>query len=200
MRLATVALAAAIFAGQPAPIAVAASNPDPAGAAAGHYVLDHRHASLIARVQHMGLSHYTMRLDQIEASYDYDPANPQASKITVVVDANSLDTGDAGVSRQFANEFLGAEQNPKITFTSTAIQMEDANHGAVTGDLTFRGVTRPVTLGVTYDGYASSLISGRRMGFSAIAVIRRSDFGSKAWEGVVGDDVQLIIEAEFARR
>ena len=179
----------------------AAPAVDPAKAPAGHYVLDHRHASLLARVRHMGLSLFTMRFNKVEGEYDYDPAQPLASKISVTVDAKSLDTGDPGVSKQFASEFLDAERNPTITFKSSAIQTTDETHGTVTGDLTFRGVTQPVTLDVTYNGTESGLIGGRRMGFSATATMtRRSQFGSKAWLGDVGDDVQLVIEAEFARQ
>ncbi len=180
--------------------AEAAPSVDPAKASAGRYVLDRRHASLVARVRHMGLSLYTMRFDKVEGGYDYDPAQPLASKIAVTVDAGSLDTGDPGVSKQFAHEFLDADRNPTITFKSSAIQTTDATHGTVTGDLTFRGVTQPVTLDVTYDGAASGLIGGHRMGFSATGTITRSQFGSKAWLGEVGDDVQLVIEAEFVRQ
>lgn len=180
--------------------ALAAPSLDPASAPAGHYVLDPRHASVIARVRHMGLSNYTLRFDHVAADFDYDPAHPEASKVSVTIDAHSLDTGDTGLNRQFAGEFLDADANPNITFTSTSLQRGEANHGTLGGDLTFRGVTKPVTLDVTYDGTEANLIGGRRMGFSATAVIKRSDFGSKAWQGPVGDEVQLVIEAEFARK
>jgi polyisoprenoid-binding protein YceI len=178
----------------------AAPSLDPAKASSGHYVLDRRHASLMARVRHLGLSLYTMRFDNVEGEYDYDPAQPLASKISVTVDAKSLDTGDPGANKQFASEFLDADHNPTITFKSSAIQTQEGNHGTVTGDLTLRGVTHPVTLDVTYDGASSGLIGGHRMGFSATATIERSMFGSKAWREFVGDEVQLIIEAEFARK
>lgn len=201
MRTPPIAAAAALIATLCACSALAAPSVDPAAAPAGHYVLDQRHASVTARVRHMGLSNYTMRFRHIEAGYDYDPANPLASKISVTIDAHSLDTGDDRVSKQFANEFLGADAHPMITFDSTAVQTTEANHGTVAGDLSFRGVTRPVTLDVTYNGTESNLlIGGRRMGFSATAVIKRSEFGSKAWQEAVGDDVQLLIEAEFVRK
>jgi polyisoprenoid-binding protein YceI len=79
------------------------------------------------------------------------------------------------------------------------MQAGPEGRGAVAGNLTFRGVTRPVTLDVTYNGTSSGLIGGRRMGFSATTVIKRSDFGSTAWQNAVGDDVRLVIETEFAR-
>ncbi len=199
MPKASLALSAMAFAAL-ASAAIAAPNPNPAEAPAGHYVLDHRHTSLSASVLHMGLSHFTVRIEQAEGSYDYDPKNPQASMISITLDAHSLNAGDPSVSKEFAGEFLDADKHPQITFTSTAIMPTDTNHGTVTGDLTFRGVTKPVSLDVTYNGYASNLILGRRMGFSATTVIKRSDFGSKAWLGDVGDDVRVVIETEFARK
>lgn len=197
-RTASVLLAAlALLSGAPAQAQIKPPNQDPAAAPAGPYVLDKRHASLIAKVSHMGFSGYTLRLDRLDAHFDYDPAQPEAAKIEVTADAASLDVGDEGLNKRFANEFLGADAAPQITFVSTAIQRGDPTHGTVTGDLTFHGVTRPVVLAVTFNGYGSSLIGGRRMGFSATADIKRSDFGSKAWLNLVGDDVHLIIEAEF---
>ena len=173
---------------------------DPAKAPAGHYELDRRHVSLIARVSHLGLSDYTLRLDRLDGHFDYDPAHPEASQVVASVDPASLDVGDAGISRQFAGQFLGTDEAPQITFTSTAIQLTDPTHGTVTGDLNFHGVTRPVTLAVTFDGYGASLIGGQRLGFSAVADIRRSDFGSTAFLNEVGDTVHLVIEAEFTRQ
>jgi len=178
------------------------ASTDPAGAPAGHYVLDHTHASLLAKVSHMGLSYYTMRFDRFDARYDYDPASPAASKIEVTIDANSLDVGDDVIGRQFARQFLGADKHPQITFVSDGVQPTDPGHGTLSGDLTLNGVTRPVTMEVTFNGSGPGLfgIGGYRMGFSAITSIKRSDFGSKAWEGLVGDTVRLLIEVEFVRK
>ncbi len=185
-----------------APASVAEPSINPADAPAGHYELDPSHASVVARVRHMGLSHYTMRFDRVAASYDYDPAHPDASKISVVIDAQSLDVGDPGIGKRFAREFLGADEHPQITFNSTAIAETDlaTGHGSMTGDLTLRGITRPITLTVAYNGTSASLIGGRRMGFSAHGSFKRSDFGSTAWRGPVGDDIDLIIEAEFVHK
>ena len=190
-------IAALLFVGAPA---LAAPSLNPADAPAGHYELDPAHASLIARVRHMGLSNYTLRFDRIAASYDYDPAHPTASKVTASIDAHSLDVGDKGVSARFADLFLGSDTHPAITFTSTDITTTDADHGTLTGDLTFNGVTRPVTLDLTYDGTEAGLIGGRRMGFSATGTIQRSAFGSTALKGAVGDEVELVLELEFKRK
>ena len=183
-----------------APVAVAAPSLNPVDAPAGHYELDPRHASVIAQVRHMGLSHYTMRFDHVSAGYDYDPVHPVTSKITVAIDAGSLDVGDPGIGKKFATEFLDAAAHPQITFNSTTITDSGDGHGVMAGDLTFRGVTKPLTLTVTYNGTSADLIGGRRMGFSATGAFKRSDFGSTAWRGPVGDDIDLMIEAEFVRK
>lgn len=182
---------------EPAP-----ASTDPAAAPAGHYVLDHTHASLLARVNHMGLSHYTMRFDRFDARYDYDPASPAASKIGVTIDANSLDVGDEAIGKQFARQFLGAEAHPEISFTSAGVQPTTPGHGTLSGDLTLNGVTRPVALDVVFNGSGPGLLGlgGYRMGFSASTEIKRSDFGLKAWESLVGDRVELLIEAEFVHK
>jgi len=176
-----------------------AASLDPAAAPAGTYVLDKSHASLTASLSHMGLSHYTMRFDVLDASFTYDPKAPEASKVQASVDANSLDVGVPKISAQFAREFLAGDESPRITFTSTAI-IYSGNHGTLTGDLTLRGVTRPVTLDVTFNGTGAGLLGGHRMGFSATGDIKRSDFGSKAWLSAVGDDVHIVIEAEFQKK
>lgn len=173
---------------------------EPSAAPAGHYELDRRHTSVTARVLHSGLSRFTLRIKGVEGGYDYDPANPLASNIRITLDARTLDAGDPGVSKTFAGEFLDADKNPVITFASSTIRQTDASHGVVDGDLTFRGVTRPVSLQVVYNGYASGLIIGRKMGFSATATIKRSEFGSRAWQSAVSDDVEIAIETEFSRK
>jgi polyisoprenoid-binding protein YceI len=177
------------------------ASADPATAPAGHYALDKAHASLTARVSHMGLSTYTMRFDDLDAQYDYDPAHPEASKVQVTVNAASLDVGKPSLDRDFARSFLDAANYPTITFTSTAIH-RDGVQGTMTGDLTLRGVTRPVTLDVTFNGGGPGFLGlgGYRMGFSATGDIKRSDFGSKQWLGVVGDNVHLVIEVEFEHK
>ena len=83
------ALAAALLT---APAAYAAPSTDPAKMPAGHYVLDKTHASLTAKLKHMGLSNYTLRFTKLDADYTYDPAQPAAAKLSVTVDPASLDT------------------------------------------------------------------------------------------------------------
>ncbi len=178
----------------------AAPDLNPAAVPAGHYELDPAHASITARVLHMGLSRFTLRFDKVTASYDYDPSHPQASQVRAEIAATSLDTGSPGDSRRFADLFLDSGAHPTVTFISSRIIPTDASHGQVEGALTLAGVTRPVVLDVTYNGTEAEIVGGRRMGFSATAHIKRSDFGQTTLSAFVGDQVDLDLELEFVRR
>jgi len=186
-----------------APIAVAAPSLDPADMPAGTWALEKSHASLVARVRHLGLSDYTLRFNSFDASYSYDPKAPEASRVEATVEAASLDTGTVAFNGKFAEEFLAATANPTIRFVSTAITRTDAGRGTMTGDLTLRGVTRPVTLDVTFNGSAS-MMGKDRAGFSARGVIKRSEFGSdyllRPPLALVGDEVEIVLELEFLRK
>ncbi|MGD0193200.1 MAG: YceI family protein, partial [Rhizomicrobium sp.] len=89
---------------------------------------------------------------------------------------------------------------PAATFRSTSIVRTGPNTGRITGDLTIRNITRPVTLEATFNGGEQNpLNDSYAIGFRATATIKRSDYGmtSAAWSSFVSDDVQLIIEAMF---
>jgi polyisoprenoid-binding protein YceI len=196
-RLAATAVALALLA---APLSVAAADTGPASMTAGTYVIDPHHASLIASVSHLGRSTYVFRFDKFDASYDYDPAAPDAAKLTVSIDVNSLDTGWDQADKQFSRDFAGAARTPVARFVSTSIT-HSGNSGTVTGDLTLNGVTKPVSLAVTFNGYGPlgpMGVLGKKAGFSATGTIKRSDFGLTKDLPMVGDEISLQINAEFA--
>lgn len=170
---------------------------------AGAYELEKAHASLVWRVKHQGLSWYTGRLTITEASLNFDPDNPANSTIQAIIDPTSVNTEhptDEAWDGRIATNFLKSEDFPQIVFQSTSATPADEFTGQVTGDLTFRGVTKPVTLDVTYNGAinASPMHRGKGLlGFSALTRIKRSDFGLNDYSAFVGDEVEIIIEAEF---
>ncbi len=185
-----------------APVASAAPSVDPAKMPAGTYVLDPQHASLIARVSHGGFSAYTIRFRITEARYSWDPAAPLTAKVEATVDPASFDSGLGKADAAMAESFLKVKRFATARFVSTAIQPGEGGKGTMTGDLTLHGQTRPVTFDVTWNGYDSGIF-GRRSGFSARGVIRRSDFGVdyllRPPLGFVGDEVELILELEFVK-
>lgn len=170
--------------------------------APGTYVSDQAHTSVVARISHMGFSSYTLRFGKVEALYRYDPKAPESSKVTVTIDPASIDTGSKSFDTELAGKgWFDAADYPAVTFASTRVDPGDGTHGLVEGDLTLHGVTRPVTLQVTFNGVGGDLIPLiTRTGFSATTMIRRSDFGIDRYEGLVGDEVRLTIEAEFTKK
>jgi polyisoprenoid-binding protein YceI len=178
----------------------APSTTDPAKVPAGSYVLDKQHASLTVKIVHMGFSHYTLRFDGLDGTFTYDPANWTATKATITVDAKSIDTHDNAFDKQIAGYFE-ADKYPTITFVSTGLTGGADGKGTVTGDLTFHGVTKPVTLDVTFDGAGHGITPiGTRLGFSGSTRIKRSDFGVSNMLQYASDDVDVIFEVEFEKK
>ena len=202
------ALAVALFTAPAALAAPGVSSTKPADLPAGHYVLDKTHAVLTAKLKHMGFSNYTLRFTKLDADFTYDPKAPEASKINVTIDPASLDTatGADAFGVKFNKELIGdgwleSAKYPTITFVSTSINVGDGQHGSVTGDLTFHGVTKPVVLDVTFNGVGSGMNPLQtRTGFSAATTIKRSDYGVGKYVPLIGDDVTLNIVVEFEKK
>jgi polyisoprenoid-binding protein YceI len=201
MMIRTVAAALALSVGVAGSALANPSTQDPAKVPAGTYVLDKRHASLTVKIVHMGFSHYTLRFNGLDGGFTYDPANWQATKVGFTVDPKSVDTNDPAFNKQIEGYF-DADKYPTISFTSTGIQGQDGK-GTMTGDLTFHGVTKPVTLDVTFAGAGHGVIPlGTRLGFSGQTQIKRSDFGlnSAILNQFTSDDVDVIFEVEFEKK
>lgn len=184
--------------------AAAAANPrstDPAKVPAGTYVLDKHHASLTAKIAHLGgFSRFTLRFDGLDGGFTYDPAAWQTTPVRIEVVASSADSGNPGLDREIG-DFFDAKKFPTITFVSRQLTVVEGARGKLVGDLTFHGVTQPVTLDVTFNGVGPGMMgTGTRLGFSGAGQIRRSAFGVNAVSQWVGDDVDLLIEVEFVRK
>ncbi|MFO1374028.1 MAG: YceI family protein [Agitococcus sp.] len=181
-------------------VAYAAPDANPANMPAGSYVLEKTHASINAKVMHHGYAFYHFRFDKFDASYDYDPKNPTASKVVVTVDTKSMNTGYAKADEKFPVEFLAADKHPTATFKSNKITITQGNKGTMAGDLTLGGVTKPVTLDVVFNGAGKDMWGAMRSGFSATTTIKRSEFGLTKYVPAIGDEVALAIEVEFVKK
>jgi polyisoprenoid-binding protein YceI len=223
----SLALAAAILSGlcacsKPAERAPAAAPPaaapapkgepviaDPAktAAPAGTYALDPHHSTVVFRLSHLAFSEYTASFGKLNGSLVFDPARPEQMQVAVTIDPKSLilPSPPAGFhDTLLGKDWLDAAKYPQITFRSTKVVKTGANTADVTGDFTLHGVTKPVTLAVTFNGgYAANAFDGARVGFSARTAIRRSDFGiayglpAPGANLGVGDRIQVTIETEW---
>jgi polyisoprenoid-binding protein YceI len=181
-----------------------ATSHNPTDAPAGVYQIDKRHVSVVIRVLHQGLSHYPIRLNAVDATLKFDPAQLEASKVEATIDAASLDVADPSISQEFAQKFLDSTNYPKISFVSTTIKKQGNNMLAMTGDLSLHGVTKPVTLKVEFNGTRPGMgpDARKRVGFSAFGTVKRSDFGIATGmpASMLGDDLSVDIESEFAQK
>ena len=175
---------------------------------AGVYTVDKTHASLIWKVSHAGLSNYTARFKSYDAEINFDPADITKSTVTAKIDPTTLETDYVATAEKDFNknlitkeEWFNAGKFPEITFKSTKIEVTGENTGKIHGDLTFLGVTKPVTLDAKFNGaYAVQPFSKKpALGFSATGSITRSDFGLSTYVPMIGDKVDIVIEAEFGK-
>jgi polyisoprenoid-binding protein YceI len=189
----------------PAPTQIAPVATD---APSGDYKIDKAHTSIVFRVNHIGFSNYTAQFTGIDGTLKLDVKDPTQSSLTATVDPRSLSINapPAGfLDTLLGDKWLSAVAFPMMTFRSTKIELTGPNTARITGDLTLRGATHPVTLDATFNGgYAGHPYDpNARVGFSARGSLKRSTFGVS--EGVpppgstmgVGDDVTIEIETEL---
>lgn len=182
-----------------ATIAVVAAGFAPVPAKKGTYKIDPRHSQIIFEIQHMQLSDFFGRFGKVSGTLVFDPDAPEKSTLDAAVDMNAIDTHVPDLDKELVG-FFKADKNPAASFKATGITRTTENTGTVTGDLTLAGVTKPVTLNVTFKGARNPPIPFQpyRIGFNATATVKRSDFDltHTMWSKWVADDVTLMIEAE----
>lgn len=188
--------------------APAPAAPDVSKLPAGAYKLDPSHASLVFKVNHLGFSNYTAQFRSFTVDMTLDPANPEAAKLTTLIDLKSLDipTPPAGfVAELLSDAWLGASITPQMKYESTRITRTGPATADILGNLTLKGVTKPVTLHATFNGgyEGHPMDPAARIGFSAHGTLKRSDFGIDIGIPAPGstmgvfDEVTFEIETEF---
>lgn len=161
------------------------------------------HTAVEFSVRHMMVCFVRGHLKNIHGRLDFDPGQPEAGSVEIEIDAGGLWSGDAERDEHLrGTDFLDVSNHPKITFRSTKVAPTARNEYKVTGNLTLRGVARPVTLDVRFLGQGRSPFDDTRVGFHATTAINRHDFGV-SWNApmqdggvVVGEDILITIDAE----
>ena len=175
---------------------------DAATLASGDFVLDTAHAALLFRINHLGFADYAGRFDHFEASLSGDAATPAEAKVEAIIDISSLNIANP----EFAEELLGpgwfdVGAHPQAIFRSRSIELTGETAAIISGDLTLKGVTKPITLSARLNGSAYDPLRGADViGFSATSQISRADFGIDRFSGLLTDTVRIEIEAEFVRQ
>ena len=169
-------------------------------ASAQTYQIDPVHSSLVFRVKHMDTAYVYGMFTSMKGTVVVDEANPARSSINIEVDANSVYTHNEQRDNHLRGpDFFNTRQFPTITFKSTQVRRINANTVQVRGDLTIRGVTRPITASVTLTGKGKNPQGKDIIGFETRFTIRRSEFGIRYGLPGLGDEVQVTLSIEAAR-
>ncbi len=166
------------------------------------YRLDPVHTRVMFAVSHAGFSQAIGTVSGSTGTLQFDPGDWTTAKLEVSVPLDRIDLGDAKWNKAaMANQLLDVEDHPVATFVSTRIEPIDASHASVFGTLNLRGVAKEVKLDVKLNQLKRHPMPPfrRTAGFSATTMLNRMDFGIDAWKAVIGDTVELRIEAEAVR-
>jgi polyisoprenoid-binding protein YceI len=184
-------------------VAQAALTQAPAEVQAGAYALDSDHGKITWSVSHLGFSTYKGQFVNVDADLTLDPANPSAATLTATIPLTEVDSNSDGLDAHLQTaDFFDTANHPVATYVSRSVTVDPTapDRATVVGDLTLRGVTRPVTMTVRFNQAGPSMGGAYRAGFDGEATIKRSDFGINYALPVLGDEVSLHIEGEFIRQ
>jgi polyisoprenoid-binding protein YceI len=177
------------------------------GYVAGTWDIDPVHSEVAFTVRHMAVSKVRGRFDKFEGVI-VTGEDPLSSTVTATIDATSINTNNEQRDGHIKSaDFFEVEAHPTWTFTTTGVKADGADY-LLAGDLTIRGVTKPVTLKLEISGFGPDAYGGTRAGFSATGEINRNDFGV-SFNGpipgvpggvIVSDKVSLHLEIEGVLR
>lgn len=164
----------------------------------GTYRSDPGHTRVTWSVSHMGFSTYSGILPAITGTLVLDGKDPTASRVDMTIPMAKVGTLDHELDAHLKTpDFFDVARFPEATFKSTRIEAM-GRKAKVTGDLTLHGITKPVTLDVTFNQAGIAPVDkAYTLGFDATARLKRSDFGITTYLPALGDEVKLHIEAEF---
>lgn len=173
---------------------------------AGDYDVDPSHSQVGFAVKHLVISNVKGTFQKLSGKFTFDETKKVFTSGEAIIDAKSIFTNEAKRDEHLRSpDFLDADKNPEIKFVLKSGKVT-GNSVQVAGDLTIRGVTKPVTLSGQFLGAAKDPWGNQRVGFTATGKIKRADFGltwNKAMESggvVVGDEVTLTIELEAIKK
>jgi polyisoprenoid-binding protein YceI len=170
------------------------------------WTVDPMHTQVEFSAKHMGIMTVKGHFTGVQAAIDFNENDFTASSVEATIDAGTLTTNDERRDAHLKSpDFLNVEQFPTIAFKSSRIEHASHDQYKMTGDLTIRDVTRPITLDVVYSGQGKDPMGNMHAGFSAHTTINRKDWGltwNVALETgglLVGEDVKLALEVEAVK-
>jgi polyisoprenoid-binding protein YceI len=168
--------------------------------------LDPMHTQVEFSAKHFGMMTVRGHFSDVATSGSIDPSNPSASSVEVTINVASLTTNNAQRDNDLRSSyFLELDKYPTISFKSTRIEPAGQDRYTLTGDLTIKGITKPVTLDVRQYGELNDPMMGHRVAYSAEGQINRKDFGMEFDmfadnRLVVGHEIKIAVETELVEQ
>lgn len=173
----------------------------PAHAQVETYKFDKVHTQIFFSVSHLGYTDSTGQFLDYDGGFTFDRTAVENSKLDVTIKTASVNMNDEKWNAHLKNaDFFNVEKFPDMTFKSTKVEKTGDKTGKITGDLTLLGVTKPVTLDVTFNKADKHPMADEyHAGFTAEGTLKRSEFGMSYGLPMVGDDVKIHINVEAVR-
>jgi polyisoprenoid-binding protein YceI len=174
----------------------------PGWAQAEDYVIDTKgaHAFVQFRIQHLGYSWLYGRFNDFSGSFSYDEKDPAAAKVEVVIKTASVDSNHAERDKHLRGaDFLDVAKYPEARFKSISYKPTGPGKATLTGELTLRGVTKPISIDVTEVGHGKDPWGGYRRGFEGTTRLRLKDFGIPKDLGPASAELEMTLSVEGIR-
>ncbi|MGJ8561017.1 MAG: YceI family protein [Litorimonas sp.] len=167
---------------------------------AGTYTDENGHAYIQFSYDHQGYSRPVLRWSEFDATVNFDPEAPENSTLNVTIPAASIDSMVPAFNEHLKSaDFFEVKTYPTITFVSTDMDINPDGTGTITGNLTIKDITRPITFDGKINKAGKSRSGADMFGISGTGQLKRSDYGVGKYVPNVGDDVQLVMEVEFQK-
>jgi polyisoprenoid-binding protein YceI len=171
------------------------------------WILDSTHSELGFKIKHLMITNVSGAFKTFSAEVETDDEDFSSATINLSAEISSITTNnEQRDAHLLASDFFEAELYPSLTFGSTKIEKKDSDTFKLVGDLTLKGITKPVTLNVEYSGVTKDPWGGERAGFVVSGKINRSEYGlnfNAALETggmVLGDEVKIFSEVQLVKQ
>lgn len=167
-------------------------------AAATEYSLDPQHTSVVIAWNHFGFSNQTAYISDVSGKISFDKENPEKSSVNVTLPVKTIDTHVKALTDEFlGKDYFDVKTFPEATFQSTRVVSKGGNKYDVEGNLTIKGMTKPVLLHATLNKQdMHPMVKKQAIGFDATGVIKRSDFKLDKYVPAVSDNVTITLSTE----